>query len=143
MDDQRSFLLRREGLRQDCRRRGFWLSLKELVNLSVSQTILRVVIVTIDKARVARFALIPVFNRRGFGLLIRIVIFTLLILASPFLRFVLTGRRRLNSVHFRGFTGGRSRRQSILNIRRIEFRGRVRNGMWLSMSSPNHTIGCM
>jgi hypothetical protein len=58
MDDQRSLLLRREGLRQDCRRRGFRRSLKELVNLGTSRTILRVVIVTTDKARVAWFVLI-------------------------------------------------------------------------------------
>jgi hypothetical protein len=64
MDDQRSLLLRREGLRQDCRRRGLWGSLKELVNISTSRTILRVVIVTTDKARVAWFALISVINRR-------------------------------------------------------------------------------
>jgi hypothetical protein len=81
MDDQRSLLLSREGLKKDYRCRGFWLSLKELVNLDASRTILHVVIITTDKARVEWFALILVFNRRGFGLLIRIFIFTLLILA--------------------------------------------------------------
>jgi hypothetical protein len=85
MNDQRGLLLRREGLGQDCRRRGFRRSLKELSNLGTSRTILRVVIVTTDKARVPWFALIPIFNRRGFSLLILIIIFTLLILASSFL----------------------------------------------------------
>jgi hypothetical protein len=85
MDDQRGLLLIREGLGQDYRRRGFRRSLKELSNFSTSRTILCVVIITTDKARVAGFALILIFNRRGFSLLILIIIFTLLILASPFL----------------------------------------------------------
>jgi hypothetical protein len=123
MNDQRGLLPRWEGLGQDCRGRGFGCSLKKLSNLDTSRTILCVVIVTINKARVAWFALIPIFNRRGFSLLILIIIFTLLILASPFLLFIFTGWRRLNNIHFRSFTGGRRRRRSTLDIRRIGFRG--------------------
>ena len=85
MDDQGGLLLRREGLGQDCRHRRFRLSLKELINFGTSRTILRVVIVTTDKARVMWFELILIVNRRSFSLLILIIIFTLLILAYSFL----------------------------------------------------------
>jgi hypothetical protein len=94
MDDQLSLLLRREGLGQDCRRRWFGCSLKEVSDFSTSWTILRVMIITTDKARVSWFALIPIFNRRSFSLLCLIIIFALLILTSPLFRFILTGRGR-------------------------------------------------
>jgi hypothetical protein len=59
VNDQLSMLLRREGLGQDNQCRWFWSSLKELSNLVTSWTILRVVIITTDKARVAGFAAYP------------------------------------------------------------------------------------
>jgi hypothetical protein len=113
MDYQLTLLLRRKGLGQDCRRRWFRCSLKELSNLSTSGTILCVVIITTDKARVAGFALILIFNKGIFRLLCLSIIFSLLILASPFFRFIFTGQCILNSVHLRSFTGGSGRRRSI------------------------------
>jgi hypothetical protein len=67
MNDQLSLLLRREGLGQNGQSRWFWSSLKELSDLGASWTILRVVIITTDKTRVSRFALIPIINRGSFG----------------------------------------------------------------------------
>jgi hypothetical protein len=122
MDDQLSLLLRREGLGQDCWCIWFRCSLKKLSDLGTSWTILHVVIITTYKARVSWFVLIPIFNRGIFRLLCLIIIFSLLILASPFLGFIFTGRGRLNNIHLRSFTSGSGRRQSILNIRRSRLR---------------------
>jgi hypothetical protein len=122
VNDQLSLLLRREGLGQDSRCRWFWSSLKELSDLGTSWTILRVVIITTDKARVSWFALIPIINRGSFGLLCLRIIFSLLILASPLFRFVFTGWGRLDDIYLRSLAGGSGRRRSILNIRRSRFR---------------------
>jgi hypothetical protein len=91
VNDQLSLLLRQEGLRQDHRCWWFWGPLKELGDLGTSWKILRVVIITTDKARISWFALILIFNRSGFSLLGLIIIFSLLILASPLFIFVFTG----------------------------------------------------
>ena len=90
MNDQLGLLLRGEGLGQNGRSRWFRGSLKELSDLDASWTILRVVIITIDKARVSWFALIPIVNRGSFGFLCLRIIFSLLILTSPLFRFVFT-----------------------------------------------------
>jgi hypothetical protein len=90
MNDQLSLMLRREGLGQDNRGRWFRGSLKELSDLDTSWTILRVVIITTNKARVSGFALIPVINRSSFSFLCLISIFSLLILTSPLFRFIFT-----------------------------------------------------
>jgi hypothetical protein len=121
MDDQLSLLLRREGLGKNGWRRWFWSSLKELSDLSMSWTILRVVIITTDKARVSWFALILIINRGSFVLLCLRIIFALLILTSPHFRFVFTSWGRLDCIYLRSLAGGRGRRQSILNIRRSRF----------------------
>jgi hypothetical protein len=122
MNDQLSLLLRREGLGQDSRCRWFRGSLKELSDLGTSWTILRVVIITTDKARVSGFVLIPVINRSSFRLLCLSIIFSLLILTSPLFRFVFTNWGRLDNIYLRSFVGGSGRRRSILNIRRSRFR---------------------
>ena len=96
MNDQLSLLLRQEGLGQNGQSRWLWSSLKELSDLGASWTILCVVIITTNKERVAGFALFPIFNRSVFSLFFLIIIFSLLILASPLFRFVFTGRGRLD-----------------------------------------------
>ena len=143
MDNQLSLFLRQEGLGQDCQCRWFGHSFKELSDLGTSWKILRIVIITTDKARVAGFALIPILDRGVFRLLCLIIIFSLLILASPFFRFIFTNRGRLNDVHLRSFTGGSWRRRSMLNIRRNRLRVDAWNIMWLGLGSTNHTISCM
>jgi hypothetical protein len=101
MDDQLILLLIREGLRQDDSGRRFWGPLEELRDLSMSWTILRVVIITTDKVRIVSFAFILIFNRLCLGLIgLQVVILILLIPTLPFFRFILTGRSRLNDVHF-------------------------------------------
>jgi hypothetical protein len=121
MNDQLSMLLRREGLGQNGRSRWFWGSLKELSDLDVSRTILCVVIITTDKTRVSRFAIIPIVNRWSFGSLYLRSIFFLLILTPSLFGFVFTGWGRLNFIYLRSLAGGRGRRRSILNIRRSRF----------------------
>ena len=145
MNDQLSLLLRREGLGKDCRCRWFRSSLKELSDLGTSWTILRVVIITTDKARISGFALIPVLNNSSFRFLYLIIIFSLLILTSPLFRFVFTSWGRLDRIYLRSLASGRGRRQSILNIRRNGF-GVVAKGldrMRLGMESANHIVSCM
>jgi hypothetical protein len=88
----------------------------------MSWTIFHVVIITTDKTRVSRFALIPIVNRCSFGFLYLRSIFVLLILTSSLFGFVFTGWGRLNCIYLRSLVGGRGRRQSILNIRRSRFR---------------------
>jgi hypothetical protein len=109
MDDQLSLLLRWEGLGKNGRSRRFWISLKELSDLGTSWTILRVMIITIDKARVLWFALIPIINRGSFGFLSWRIIFSLLILTSPIFRFVFTGWGRLDNIYLGSLSGGRGR----------------------------------
>jgi hypothetical protein len=116
MNDQLNLWLRREGLGQNDRSRWFWSPLKELSDLSVSWTILHVVIITIDKTRVLRFALIPIVNRCSFGSLCLRSIFVLILTPSLF-RFLFTVWGRLNCFYLRSLFGGRGRRRSILNIR--------------------------
>jgi hypothetical protein len=89
MNDQLSLLLRWEGLGQNDQSRGFWGSLKELSDIGVSWTILRVVIITTDKTRVARFVLISTVNRWSFGSLCLRSIFVLLILTPSLFGFFL------------------------------------------------------
>jgi hypothetical protein len=67
MNDQLGLLLSREGLGQNDHSGWFWGPLKELSNLGALWTILHVVIITTDKKRVSRFALIPIVNRWSFG----------------------------------------------------------------------------
>jgi hypothetical protein len=122
VNDQLSLLLRWEGLGQDIPSRWFRGSLKELSNLGTSWTILRVLIITTDKARISGFALILVLNRSSFRFLCLIIIFSLPILTSPLCRLVFTSWGRLNNVYLRSFSGGSGRRRSILNIRRRIFR---------------------
>jgi hypothetical protein len=71
MNDQLSLLLRREGLGQNGQSRWFSISLKDLSDLGTSWTILRVVIITTDKTKVSRFALIPIVNKWSFGSLMQ------------------------------------------------------------------------
>jgi hypothetical protein len=145
MDDQLGLLLRRERLRQNSRCGRFHGPLEEHSNLGLSWTIFRIVIVTTDKARVSGFALILIISRLCFGFLGLRVIFILLILTLSFFRFILSSRGRLNRVNLRCFSGGRSRRRSILNIRSIRFGvgGRGLRSLRLSMESANHTISRM
>ena len=100
MDDQLSLLLRREGLRQDDRCRGFWGRLNELHDLDTSQTVLRVVIITTDMERIVRFVFVLIISRLWLGLVeLWVVIFILVIPTLPFFRFILTDRIWLNNVH--------------------------------------------
>jgi hypothetical protein len=121
MNDQLSLLLRREGLGQNGRSRWFWSSLKEVSDLGASWTILRVVIITIDKTRVSWFALIPIINMGSFGSLCLRSIFVLLILTPSVFGFVFIDWGILNDIYLRSLAGGRGRRRSILNIRRSKF----------------------
>jgi hypothetical protein len=84
MNDQLGLLLRREGLQQHGWSGKFQGPLKELSNLGSSWTILSVVIITIDKTRVSRLALIPIINRWCFGFLSLRIIFILLVLTLSF-----------------------------------------------------------
>jgi hypothetical protein len=90
MDDRLDLLLRRERLRQNDKCGRFRGPLEELSNLDLSWTIFRIVIVTTDKARVSRFALILIISRVFFGFLRLQVIFILLILTLPFFRLILS-----------------------------------------------------
>jgi len=145
VNDQLCLLLRRERLVQNGRCGRFHGPLEELINLGPSWTIFRVLIITTDKERVSRLALILIINRLCFGFLKLWVIFILLILTLPFFRFILSGRGRLNGVHVRGFSNGRSKIRSILNIRstRLGVGGRSLRRLRLSMEGANHTISCM
>jgi hypothetical protein len=89
MDDQLGLLLRGEGLGHDNQSGWFGGSLKELSNLGASWTILRVVIITIDKTRVSGFAFIPIVNKWSFGSLYLRSIFFLLILTPSLFGFFL------------------------------------------------------
>jgi hypothetical protein len=121
MNDQLGLLLRGEGLEQNGRSGWFQGPLKELSNLGTSWTILRVVVITTNKTRVLRFALIPIINGWSFGFLYLRSIFFLLILTLSLSRFFFTGWGRLNHIYLRSLADGRGRRWSILNIRRSGF----------------------
>jgi hypothetical protein len=116
MDDQMSLLSRWEGLGQESRCRSFRGCLKELSDLGTSWTILRVVIITTNKARLSWFALISIVNRSSFRFLFLRIILSLLIIASPLFIFVFTGWGRLHCIYLRSLSGGSGRRQSILAL---------------------------
>jgi hypothetical protein len=105
MNDQLGLLLRGEGLGQNNWSGWFRGPLKELSNLGASWKILHVVIITTDKTRVSRFALIPIVNRWSFGSLCLRSVFVLLILTLSFSGFVLTCNTLFPPVCKNNYTG--------------------------------------
>jgi hypothetical protein len=121
--------------------------LQKLSNLSTSQTIFCIMILTIDKTRIMRFAILFNISRMSLGFLgLLIIIFFLIFLTLPFIFiFIFIGRCILNRINFRSFTGRRSWRRIILYISSIRL-GIGMNGLFklsLSVESSNHTINDM
>jgi hypothetical protein len=146
MNDQLGLFFRRESLGQNERCGRLHGPLKELSDLSTSGTIFYVVIITTDKARISRFALILIINKLHFGFLeLWIIIFILLILSLSFFRFIFATRGILNEANLKSFVGGRSSSQRTLNIRSSRFGIGVRGlcRLRLSMEGVNHTISHM